>query len=243
MLDVADLTVAYGKIVGVRGVSFCVNAGEIVVLLGSNGAGKSSTLKAISGLVRPAAGTITFMGAPISRASADDIVRQGIVHVPEGRQLFERMTIRENLRIGAYLERDTKEIARRMERVLEIFPRLAGRLKATAGAFSGGERQMLAIGRGLMANPKLLLLDEPSLGLAPLAVDSVFEVIRSLPVQGIAVLLVEQNARQALMLADRGYVLEVGRLVMGDTAANLLKSDEVLRAYLGDATPLPAQGY
>jgi len=237
MLDVAGLTVAYGKIVAVRGISFSVNAGEIVVLLGSNGAGKSSTLKALSGLVRPASGEITFTDDCISRMSAEDIVQRGVVHVPEGRQLFERLTVRENLRIGAYLERDAKEIAQRMDRVFQIFPLLASRLGAKAGTFSGGERQMLAIGRGLMANPKLLLLDEPSLGLAPIAVEQVFEVIRALPKQGIAVFLVEQNARQALMSADRGYVLEMGSVVMADTAPNLLKSDSVLRAYLGDATP------
>ncbi len=237
ILDASELTLAYGNIVAVRGISFHIDPGEIVALLGSNGAGKSTTLKAISGLVRPVSGAVTFLDARISGRAPEDIVRRGVIQVPEGRQLFERMTIRENLRIGAYLEADARAITSRMDHVLEMFPRIASRLRAQAGTLSGGERQMLAIGRALMANPKLLLLDEPSLGLAPLVIDQVFEAIRKLPREGITVLLVEQNARQALMCADRGYVLEMGRITMEDSAANLLKSDEVVRAYLGDANP------
>jgi len=233
LLDVAGLEASYGRIAALRGVSLRVEEGEIVTLVGANGAGKTTTLRAISGLVRADAGTIRFDGADITRATPDAIVRRGVGHSPEGRRVFARMTVRENLELGAHTRSSKAEFEADLERALALFPRLRERLQQKSGTLSGGEQQMLAMARALMSRPRLLMLDEPSLGLAPLLVQTIFTVIRELGAAGTTVLLVEQNARQALRVASRGYVLELGRIVHEDTAANLLASDAVRAAYLG----------
>jgi branched-chain amino acid transport system ATP-binding protein len=234
MLRLEGVTAAYGPILALRGISLEVEAGTVVTLLGANGAGKTSTLRVISGLLRPQAGTVEFEGVRIEGLSPDQIVRLGIVQVPEGRQLFANLSVRENLELGAYLRRDRAGIRQDLERVFSYFPILAQRQKQAAGSLSGGEQQMLAIGRGLMARPRLLLLDEPSLGLAPLVTREIFRIVRLLNEQeGITVLLVEQNARLALDIARRGYVLETGRVVLSDLAENLRRNEEVRRSYLG----------
>jgi len=234
MLRLNHITAAYGPIVALRDVSLEVEEGTVVTLLGANGAGKTSTLRVISGLLRPQAGTVEYQGIEIHRLSPDRIVRLGIVQVPEGRQLFTNLTVRENLELGAYLRRDRAGIRQDMERVFSYFPILAQRQRQAAGSLSGGEQQMLAIGRALMARPKLLLLDEPSLGLAPMVTREIFQIVRTINQQeGITVLLVEQNARLALDIAQKGYVLETGRVVLSDTAEHLRENEEVRRSYLG----------
>jgi len=231
-LEVRDLSVAYGGIRALRDVSLRVEEGEIVALLGSNGAGKTTTLRAISGLV-PYAGSVTFDGNDLRKCSPDQIVRLGLGHAPEGRRVFTRMTVRENLALGAYTVRSNSEIERRLAFVIDNFPRLEERLSQSAGTLSGGEQQMLAIGRALMSAPRLLMLDEPSLGLAPIIVQTIFSVIKLLNANGTTILLVEQNAQQALRIANRGYVLETGEMRFEDTGTALLENPAVAEAYLG----------
>jgi branched-chain amino acid transport system ATP-binding protein len=232
MLEVVDLEVRYGAIRAIKGISFHVSEGEIVALLGANGAGKTTTQKTISGMLRPSAGRITFLGQRIDSVPAHELIRLGICHAPEGRHVFPRMTVAENLDMGAF--RFKKIDQADLDRVLELFPRLQERYRQVAGTLSGGEQQMLAIGRALMGKPRLLLLDEPSLGLAPMVVAQIFDIVREINESGVTVLLVEQNAAQALALADRGYVLETGELVLHGTGAELLADDRVRAAYLGE---------
>jgi branched-chain amino acid transport system ATP-binding protein len=233
MLDVDRVDVFYGAIQALRSVCLTVHAGEVVALIGANGAGKTTTLRTISGLMTPTAGTILFDGQPIQGAAAEAIVARGITQVPEGRRIFAELTVEENLRIGAYLVGDRAGLASGFERVYGLFPRLHERRRQLGGTLSGGEQQMLAFGRALMARPRLLLLDEPSLGLAPQLVEEVARVIAAFRGAGITVLLVEQNARLALSLADRGYVLERGRVVLADESRRLLANPEIQRTYLG----------
>ena len=233
MLALDGIEVYYGNIAAVRGLSMSVLPGEIVTLLGSNGAGKSTTLRTISGLLQPRRGTITFQGTRLNGMPAHQIVRRGIAHVPEGRRIFPRMSVDENLDLGAFVRTDRDGIAADKEMVYELFPRLRERHTQKAGTMSGGEQQMLAVGRALMARPKLLLLDEPSMGLAPVLVEVIFETITRIREQGTTVLLVEQNALAALGVADRAYVLESGRLKLAGAAADLANDPEVVRAYLG----------
>ena len=231
-LDVVDLEVRYGAIAAIKGISFHVNEGEIVALLGANGAGKTTTQKAVSGMLRPAAGSITFAGQRIDGIPPHELINLGVCHVPEGRHVFPRMTVEENLVMGAFRFRTPDQDL--LNRVLDLFPRLKERFGQQAGTLSGGEQQMPAIGRALMGKPKLLLLDEPSMGLAPLIVEQIFDIVRGINVDGVSVLLVEQNARQALTLADRGYVLETGELVLSGTGRELLADDRIRAAYLGE---------
>lgn len=234
MLEVTDLKVGYGAIEALHGISFSVKAGEVVTLIGANGAGKSTTLRAISGLVQARSGDIRFEGRPIQRMPAHEIVRLGLAHVPEGRMIFANLTVMENLRMGAYLVRDKARIARGLEEVFEVFPRLRERERQMAGTLSGGEQQMLAIGRALMGGPRFLMLDEPSLGIAPLLVKTIFEqIVKINRDRGLTILLVEQNANLALRVSLRGYVLETGRILLADTAAGLLADPKVRSAYLG----------
>ncbi len=233
VLRVESLSVAYGAIVALRGVDFEVSAGEIATLIGSNGAGKSTLLRAVSGLLRPRSGRIWFEGVDITAERADRRVARGISQVPEGRRIFANLTVRENLQMGAYL-RDPRDSSA-YERALALFPRLRERLGQSAGTLSGGEQQMLAIGRALMAQPRLLLLDEPSLGLAPLLVQQIFAIISEINAQGTTVVLVEQNARQALRVAQRAYVLETGAVTLSGKANELARDERVRRAYLGGA--------
>lgn len=233
LLQVEGLETFYGNIQALRGISFQVPAGAIVTLLGANGAGKSTTLKSISGLVPPAQGTVTFMGQAIGGLPSERIVRLGLAHVPEGRELFPELTVLENLKMGAYTRRDKGEVQAGLERVYTHFPILAERRSQLAGTLSGGEQQMLAIGRALMAQPKLLLLDEPSLGLAPKMVEEIFRIIREIHDSGTTVLLVEQNANKALSIADYGYVLETGKIALAGDSRHLLRNDHVRRLYLG----------
>ncbi|MCW6652696.1 ABC transporter ATP-binding protein [Aerococcaceae bacterium NML210727] len=233
MLAVKDLTVNYGVINAVRQVSFEVNEGEIVSLIGANGAGKSTILRTISGLIRANHGTIHYEGADITRLSAKKIVQLGLAHVPEGRHVFKGLTVRENLEMGAFLRKDKDGIATDMEQVFERFPILKERHKQDASTLSGGEQQMLAMGRALMTRPKLLLLDEPSMGLAPIFIKEIFNIIQDIQHQGTTVLLIEQNAKMALSIATRGYVLETGSIVLSGTGQELLESDAVQKAYLG----------
>jgi branched-chain amino acid transport system ATP-binding protein len=233
LLDIAGLAVRYGRITALTGVRLHVDEGETVTLIGANGAGKTTLLRAISGLVRPATGSIRFNGSEITDAAPHAIVRLGIGHAPEGRRLFARMTVRENLELGAFTRSSRRDITDDIERVLVTFPRLRERLDQRAGTMSGGEQQMLAIGRALLSRPRLLLLDEPSLGLAPLLVQTIFTIIAEIAARGTTIILVEQNAHQALRVASRGYVLESGRIVHADTSANLLASPLVQAAYLG----------
>jgi branched-chain amino acid transport system ATP-binding protein len=233
LLAIEDLHVSYGSIAAVKGVSLHVKRGEIVTLIGSNGAGKSTTLRTISGLLRPKRGTLTFDGSSLTGMSGHQIVAAGICHSPEGRRIFPRMTVGENLDLGAFLRNDNVEVAADKERMLELFPRLRERIAQKAGTLSGGEQQMLAVARALMGRPKLLLLDEPSMGLAPVLVDLIFDTIQTIRDQGVTVLLVEQNALAALRIADYAYVLESGSLKLTGPAKELAKDDEVVRAYLG----------
>jgi branched-chain amino acid transport system ATP-binding protein len=233
MLKIDNLEVAYGNIKAIKGISLEVNEGEIVTLIGSNGAGKSTTLRAISGLLKPRGGTITFLGERIDGAEGHDVVKKGITHSPEGRRIFPRMTVDENLDLGAFLRNDKDAIAADKERVLELFPRLRERINQKSGTMSGGEQQMLAVARALMGQPKLLILDEPSMGLAPVLVDLIFETIVKINQQGTTILLVEQNALAALSVAHRGYVLESGIIKMSGNAKDLQSDPEVTKAYLG----------
>jgi branched-chain amino acid transport system ATP-binding protein len=232
LLEIEAIDVYYGRVQALRGVSLAVEEGEVVTLIGSNGAGKTTTVRTISGLIRPAAGRVVLAGEEITGLRPEAIVERGIGHAPEGRHVFSRMSVRENLDLGAYLRRD-KEVRSDMERVFELFPRLLERERQLAGTLSGGEQQMLAIGRALMTRPRVLLLDEPSLGLAPILVETIFQVIRELNQQGVTVLLIEQNALLALRTASRGYVLETGSVVQAASAEALLASEDVKRAYLG----------
>jgi branched-chain amino acid transport system ATP-binding protein len=234
LLKVSGLQVAYGGIQAVKGVDFEVREGELVSLIGSNGAGKTTTMKAITGLQPIRAGGIEFLGQPTRGRGAWDLVKNGLVMVPEGRGVFARMSITENLQIGAYLRDDAAQIATDIERVFATFPRLKERKDQLAGTLSGGEQQMLAMGRALMARPKLLLLDEPSMGLSPIMVDKIFEVVQEVHRQGVTILLVEQNASRALQLADRGYVMESGLVTMSGAAADMLNDPKVRAAYLGE---------
>ncbi|HEV8586422.1 MAG TPA: ABC transporter ATP-binding protein [Methylomirabilota bacterium] len=233
MLRLDGLDVYYGEIHALRGVALDVREGEIVTLLGNNGAGKSTTLKTISGLLVPRGGAVVFEGRPLSGVPAHEVVARGIAHVPEGRRIFNRLSVRENLTMGAYLRTDA-DVGADLERAFTLFPRLKERVMQVAGTLSGGEQQMLAIARALMARPRLLLLDEPSMGLAPVLVEQIFATIDSINRQGTTILLVEQNAAMALSIAHRGYVLETGAVVLSGTAAQLGENADVRRAYLGE---------
>ena len=233
LLEVRDLHVAYGQIDAVRGISFDVDAGQVVTLIGSNGAGKTTTLRTLSGLQRASGGEVRLDGDRIDRLPAHEIVARGVAHAPEGRRLFPRMTIRENLDLGAYRRRDD-EVEADVTMVYELFPILAERRSQAAGTLSGGEQQMLAIGRALMSRPRLLMLDEPSMGLSPLVMQTIFSTLSELKARGTTLLLVEQNAQAALGLADRGHVLETGRIVLSGTGADLLRDEGVRKAYLGE---------
>ena len=233
MLHVENLNVYYDAIHAVKGINFHQEKGEIVALIGGNGAGKSTTLNTISGLLRPRVGKITFMDEDITVVPPQNIVRRGIVHVPEGRRIFPKLTVQENLEMGAFIYSDREQIESDMEAAMNRFPRLRERRKQYGGTLSGGEQQMLAIARGLMARPSLLLLDEPSMGLSPILVEQIFEIIREINSQGTSILLVEQNAQMALSIADRGYVLETGRVTLEGNAQELLENPQVIEAYLG----------
>jgi branched-chain amino acid transport system ATP-binding protein len=233
MLELSGISASYGSVPAISDVSITIDEGEAVGLLGANGAGKSTTLRAISGLVRLTSGTITFLGTNLASLPAHKIPELGIAHVPEGRQVFPEMTVQENLEIGAYVPKAKAERSRSLDLVYSIFPRLADRKKQLAGTMSGGEQQMLAVGRGLMLKPRLLMLDEPSLGLAPVMVDVTFEKIREIHAMGTAILLVEQNVSRALTLVQRAYVLESGRVIMHDSSAGLANNKQVQAAYLG----------
>ncbi len=232
MLKVENINVYYGAIHAIQGVSFEVKEGEIVTLIGANGAGKSTILKTISGLLRSTTGSISFLGEDISRASTHSLARKGLAHVPEGRRIFQQLSVEENLEIGGY-SRTFSEIKADMANVYDRFPRLQERRRQIAGTLSGGEQQMLAIGRALMSRPKLIMMDEPSMGLAPLLVQQIFDIIKELNKSGTTILLVEQNAQMALSVANQGYVLETGEIVLSDMADSLLKNDAVRKAYLG----------
>ena len=232
MLEVHDINVYYGAIHAIKGISFEVNEGEIVTLIGANGAGKSTTLKTISGLLHSRTGSITFQGENIAGTAPHKLVGKGLAQVPEGRAVFLQMTVEENLEMGAYT-RPNAEVDPGLEKVYDQFPRLKERRKQIAGTLSGGEQQMLAMGRALMSSPRLMMLDEPSMGLAPILVDQIFDIIRSLHKNGTTILLVEQNARMALSVADRGYVLETGKIVTSGSGKELLSDESVQKAYLG----------
>ena len=234
LLKISGLQVAYGGIKAVKGVDLHVNEGELVTLIGSNGAGKTTTMKAITGSLPMAEGDIEYLGKSIKGKGAWDLVKDGLAMVPEGRGVFARMTITENLQMGAYIRNDKAEIAADMEKMFTIFPRLRERKDQLAGTMSGGEQQMLAMGRALMSRPKVLLLDEPSMGLSPIMVDKIFEVVRDVSAQGVTILLVEQNASRALGIADRGYVMESGAVTMNGDAKELLDDPRVRAAYLGE---------
>lgn len=233
MLEVKDLEVAYGKIKAVKGISFTVGEGEVVTLIGTNGAGKTTTLRTISGLLRPTKGTITFQGRDLTTIPPHEIVPLGIAHSPEGRRIFPRLTVEENLNLGAFSRRD-KEISNDLEAAFELFPILKERRSQPAGTFSGGEQQMLAMGRAMMSRPKLLMLDEPSMGLSPLMMKRIMTTVTTLQQQGTTILLVEQNAQAALKRATKGYVLEVGKIVLSGSGTELLASEDVRKAYLGE---------
>ena len=231
ILKIDDINVFYGSIHAIKGISLEVNEGEIVTLIGANGAGKTTTLHTVSGLLRPRSGSIQFCGEDITKVPAHKLVERGLAHCPEGRRVFLQMTVQENLDMGAYIRRD--DFSARLDEVYELFPRLKERRKQVAGTLSGGEQQMLAMGRALMSKPKLLMLDEPSMGLAPILVEQIFDIIKNLHAIGTTILLVEQNAQAALSIADRAYVLETGKITLSGTGAELAKSDEVRKAYLG----------
>jgi branched-chain amino acid transport system ATP-binding protein len=233
MLELHDVHAYYGNIHALKGISLPVEEGEIVTLIGANGAGKSTTLRLISALQHPTAGRIQYQGRDISQARPSDVVRRGIVQVPEGRKIFGTLTVRENLEMGAFTRDDGEEIEASMEHVFQLFPRLKERVKQTGGTLSGGEQQMLAVGRALMAKPRLLLMDEPSMGLAPILVQEIFHIIQEINEEGVTILLVEQNAHLALSVADRGYVLETGAIQLAGTAQALAEDPRVREAYLG----------
>lgn len=233
MLEIKQMVVAYGRVTAVKGIDFIVEKGQVVSLLGTNGAGKSTTLRAISGLLKLVSGEIWFEGERIDALPAHKIVERGIAQSPEGRRLFRQMSVEDNLKLGAYSRKETSAIRADMDRIYDLFPVLGQRRTEAAGLFSGGEQQMLAIGRAMMSRPKLLMLDEPSMGLSPIMTQTIMRTIRDLQADGVTVLLVEQNAQAALSLADRGYVLEVGQIMFSDTGKALLGDDRVRKAYLG----------
>jgi branched-chain amino acid transport system ATP-binding protein len=233
LLDVKNLSVSYGAIKALRGISFFVENGEVITLIGSNGAGKTTTLHAISNILKKQSGSVVFNGEDITNITPDKIVHRHLVQVPEGRRIFQNLSVRENIELGAYLRTDRNEIKNDMEKVFELFPRLRERVKQNAGTLSGGEQQMLAMGRGLMAQPKLLLLDEPSMGLAPILVDEIFSIIQRISKEGTTILLVEQNAYKALSIADRAYILETGMITKSGKASDLVADPSVKAAYLG----------
>ncbi|MEV7728377.1 ABC transporter ATP-binding protein [Streptomyces sp. NPDC087917] len=234
LLKVENLKVAYGKIEAVKGISFEVNQGEIVCLVGTNGAGKTTTLRTLSGLLKPTAGTVTFDGQPLANVPAHKIVAMKLAHSPEGRHIFPRLTITENLQLGAFLRTDKEGIEKDIQRAYELFPILGERRKQAAGTLSGGEQQMLAMGRALMCQPKLLMLDEPSMGLSPLMMQKIMATITELKATGTTILLVEQNAQAALSLADQAHVMEIGKIVLSGTGQELLHNEDVRKAYLGE---------
>lgn len=234
MLKVENLNVYYGSIHAIKDLSFEVNEGEIVSLIGANGAGKTTTLHSIQGLLKAASGNVTFMDKNINGLSADKVVRLGLGQVPEGRRVFQELTVEENLRLGAFSVKDKQFIADEYARVMELFPRLKERRKQQAGTLSGGEQQMLAMGRALMSKPRIILMDEPSMGLSPILVNEIFDIIQSVSASGTTVLLVEQNAKKALAIADRAYVLETGKISLDGNAKDLLNDDSIKKAYLGE---------
>ncbi|WP_413083831.1 ABC transporter ATP-binding protein [Treponema sp.] len=233
MLEVKDLVVSYGAIKALKGISFSVEQGEVITLIGSNGAGKTTTLHSISNLIKKESGSILFEGEDITNLSADKIVNRGLIQVPEGRRVFANMSVRENIEMGAYLRKDKEQIKKDMEWCYELFPRLKERLSQMSGTLSGGEQQMLAMARALMSKPRLLLLDEPSMGLAPILVDEIFNIVQKISKAGTTILLVEQNAFKALSIANRAYILETGSIAKGGNAADLANDDAVRKAYLG----------
>ena len=233
MLEIKDLYVNYGMIAALKGISFEVNEGEVIALIGANGAGKTTTLHTITGLLHAKSGSITFNGVELTKTPAHKIVEMGIAHVPEGRRIFQNLTVLDNLKLGAFTRKDKENISKDIEMVYERFPRLAERKTQIAGTLSGGEQQMLAMGRALMSNASMLMLDEPSMGLSPLLVQEIFDIIQNVHKEGMTILLVEQNAQMALSVADRAYVLETGRVVMEGTGAELLTNERVRSAYLG----------
>jgi branched-chain amino acid transport system ATP-binding protein len=234
MLEVEDLVVAYGKIEAVKGISFSVEAGQVVTLIGGNGAGKTTTLRTLSGLLHPVSGRITFEGHDLTTMPAHEIVAKGMAHSPEGRRIFPRLTVQENLELGAFIRRDADGVKADEARIFDLFPVLAERASQAAGTLSGGEQQMLAMGRALMSRPRLLMLDEPSMGLSPIMMQRILSTVSELKAQGTTILLVEQNAQAALSLADSAYVIETGRIVLSGTGAELLTNDDVRKAYLGE---------
>lgn len=234
MLEVKDLKVYYGMIQAIKGISFEVNAGEVIALIGANGAGKTTTLHTITGLISPKEGSIVFEGVDLTKTPAHKIVSLGMAHVPEGRRIFQQLTVYENLKMGAYTRKSKQEIQESFERVYKRFPRLEERKNQVAGTLSGGEQQMLAMGRALMSHPKIILMDEPSMGLSPIFVSEIFDIIREISESGTTVLLVEQNAKKALSIADRAYVLETGKIVLSGDAKDLMNDDSVKKAYLGE---------
>ena len=233
MLEVKDLKVAYGSILALKGISFDVKKGEIISLIGANGAGKTTTLHSISNLIKKQSGSVTFKGEDITNTNPDKIVKAGLIHVPEGRRVFANLTVKENLEMGAYLRKDMAQIKADLEHVYELFPRLRERVKQLAGTLSGGEQQMLAMGRGLMSKPELLLLDEPSMGLAPILVDEIFDIIQKINKDGTTILLVEQNAFKAMSIANRVYILETGEVSASGDASVMIHDESVKKAYLG----------
>ena len=234
MLEVKDIQVYYGMIQALKGISFEINEGEVVALIGANGAGKTTTLHTITGLLRAGKGKISFMGEDITDTPAHKIVKMGMAHVPEGRRVFAELSVYENLKLGAYINKDKEETQKTLEKIYERFPRLKERKKQLAGNLSGGEQQMLAIGRALMSKPKLIVMDEPSMGLSPQFVDEIFKIIEDIRKEGMTVLVVEQNAKKALKTADRAYVLETGNIILSGDARDLLNDESVRRAYLGE---------
>ena len=234
MLEVKDLYVSYGMIAALKGISFEVNEGEVIALIGANGAGKTTTLHTLTGLLHAKSGSITFDGKELTKTPAHKIVEMGIAHVPEGRRIFQNLTVLDNLKLGAFTRKDKAGIAKDIEEVYELFPRLAERKTQIAGTLSGGEQQMLAMGRALMSKPKIVVMDEPSMGLSPLLVSKIFDIIEMIRERGTTVLLVEQNAKKALAISDRAYVLETGKLVLSGDAHELMNDDSVKKAYLGE---------
>lgn len=234
MLEVRDLQVYYGMIHAIKGISFDVNQGEVIALIGANGAGKTTTLHTITGLLAPKSGSVLFEGKDITKVPAHKIVSMGMAHVPEGRRVFAELSVYENLKLGAYTRKDKKEIEETLARVYKSFPRLEERKNQLAGTLSGGEQQMLAMGRALMSKPKIILMDEPSMGLSPILVEEIFHIIREISASGTTVLLVEQNAKKALAIADRAYVLETGNIVLSGDAKEMMNNDSIKKAYLGE---------
>ena len=234
MLEIKDLYVNYGMIAALKGISFEVNEGEVIALIGANGAGKTTTLHTITGLLNAKSGSITFNGVELTKTPAHKIVEMGIAHVPEGRRIFQNLTVLDNLKLGAFTRKDKENISKDIEMVYERFPRLAERKTQIAGTLSGGEQQMLAMGRALMSKPKIIVMDEPSMGLSPIFVSNIFDIIQTIRESGTTVLLVEQNAKKALSIADRAYVLETGKISLSGAASDLINDDSVKKAYLGE---------